>query len=307
MKLDKTFLALALTVTLWASAFPAIRVALHGYGPAQLSLLRLAVAAVALAAVMPLAKVRRPARRDLPRILVVGAAGMSAYQLLLNWGEVHVPAGTAALIVAVVPVISALLAASFLGERLSPAKILGSLVALAGTAVIAVTGGETGYTTAAWVVLAAAVAQGVYHFAIKPLLSRYSGLEVAAHATWAGTALLLPFVPTTVRAVLDAPAGSTLAAVYLGLLPSAAGFVVWGYAVARLTVTAATAALYLVPVTALAVAFVWLGEEPRPVELLGGVVTLAGVALLNRRPRNRGSGGGQPVRPVPAEQVRRDS
>jgi hypothetical protein len=65
------------------------------------------------------------------------------------------------------------------------------------------------------------LAQPVYHFATKPLLEHYTGLEVACYAMWAGTLFLLPLAPAAV--------------------------VVWGYAVARLTVTAATAALYLVP------------------------------------------------------------
>ncbi|MFF2777407.1 DMT family transporter [Streptomyces sp. NPDC058052] len=290
MRYDKTFLALTTTVLLWASAFPAIRVALRGYGPAELSFLRLAAASLALVAVARVAKVRRPAARDLPRILVVGAAGMSGYQLLLNWGELHVPAGTAALIVAVVPAISALLAAAFLGERLVPVRIAGSLVALAGAALIAVAGGETGYTGAAWAVLAAAVAQALHHFAIKPLLSRHTGLEVAAYAMWAGTALLVPLAPATLHAALSAPAESTLAAVLLGLFPSAAGFVVWGYAVARLSVTMATAALYLVPPVTLVISFLWLGETPGPAELLGGVVTLAGVVLLHQGARARTDG-----------------
>jgi len=283
VKPDKTLLALAATVLLWASAFPAIRVALRGYDYADLSFLRLAVASLVLAAVAPLARVRRPARRDLPRIVLVGALGMSAYQLLLNWGEVHVPAGTASMIVAVAPAISALLAAVFLRERLTPARIAGSAVALAGAALIAVAGGATGYTTAAWAVVAAAAVQAAYHLGIKPLLRTYTGLEVAAYAMWAGTALLLPLAPKAIGAALHAPSGALPAAVYLGALPSAAGFVVWGYAVARLTVTAATAALYLVPAATLAVAYLWLGERPYPVELLGGLLTIAGVALVGRR------------------------
>jgi hypothetical protein len=44
----------------------------------------------------------------------------------------------------------------------------------------------------------------------------------------------------------------------------------WGYAVARFTVAGSTAALYLVPPVAIAVAFVCLGERPRPVALAGG-------------------------------------
>ncbi|ROO87679.1 drug/metabolite transporter (DMT)-like permease [Actinocorallia herbida] len=284
MKFDKTLLALAATVLLWASAFPAIRVALDGLGPAQLSLLRLAVASAALAAAAPVLKVRRPARADLWRIAVIGVTGMSAYQLLLNWGEVHVPAGTASLIVAAVPAMSALLAVCFAGERLTRAKAGGSLVALTGAVLIAVSGKEHGYTAAAWAVLGAALSQAVYHLTIKPLLRRHTGLEVAAYATWAGTALLVPLAPSTFRALLDAPAGSTAAAVYLGLLPSAAGFVAWGYAVARLSITTATAALYLVPVATLGISYLWLGEHPRPAAVIGGLVIIAGLLLLNKRP-----------------------
>ncbi|TWV55425.1 EamA family transporter [Streptomyces misionensis] len=283
MKPDKTLLALAATVLLWASAFPAIRVALRGYDYACLSFLRLAVASLVLLAVAPLAQVRRPAWRDLPRIVLVGALGMSAYQLLLNWGELHVPAGTASMIVAVVPAISALLAAVFLGERPTPAKVAGSAVALAGTALIAVAGGETGYPAAAWAVVAAAVVQAAYHLGVKPLLRTYTGLETAAYAMWAGTALLLPLAPRALGAAAHAPAGALAAAVYLGALPSAAGFVVWGYAVARRTVTTATAALYLVPPATLVVAYVWLGERPHPGALLGGLLATAGVALVGRR------------------------
>jgi hypothetical protein len=111
----KASLALALTVVLWATAFPAIRVGLDGYGVAGLSLMRLAVASAALAVAAPLLRVRRPRVADLPLIAVCGVTGMSAYQLLLNWGEVHVPAGTASLLVSTAPVFSVMLAAAFLG------------------------------------------------------------------------------------------------------------------------------------------------------------------------------------------------
>lgn len=279
-------LALGITAVLWASAFPAIRVGLDGYGVAGLSFLRLLAASLALTLAAPLLKVRRPRARDLPLIGVCGACGMSAYQLLLNWGEVHVPAGTASLIIGVAPVFSVLLAAVFLGERLSARVVAGSVVALAGAALIAVAGGGTGYTVAAVVVLGAALVQGVYHFAIKPLLRRYSAVEVACYATWTGTVLLAPLAPTAWSRVADAGLAPTLAVVFLGVLPSAVGFVTWGYAVSRSTVSAATAVLYLVPAVAVAVSFVWLGEIPTVVEVVGGLVCVAGVVVIRsgRRP-----------------------
>ncbi|WP_432102178.1 DMT family transporter [Streptomyces sp. bgisy091] len=277
------FLALTGTVVLWAAAFPAIRVAVDGLGLAALSFLRLAIAAVALLVIAPFAGVRLPRGRDLPLIVLCGLSGMTAYQVLLNWGEIHVEAGTASLLIAVAPMFSVLLAGVFLAEPLTRNVVAGSGTALAGTALVTLADGFSGFSLASLVVLAAAAVQGVYHFASKPLLRHYSGLEVATYAMLSGTVLALPLLPGSVGAVSDAPAGALWAVVFLALLPSALGFVIWGYAVARLSVAASTAALYLVPPVALLVSFVWLGETPHPLELLGGVVSVAGVVLINRR------------------------
>lgn len=286
VRLSKAVQALILTVVAWASAFSAIRVGVDGFGFAGLSLARLAVASAALAVAAPFLGVRRPRKRDLPMIVLCGVTGMSAYQILLNWGEVYVPAGTASLLIAVAPVFSVLLAAVFIGERITWIKIGGSAVAISGAAVIAVAGGHAQYTTSAWVVLAAAVVQGVYHFATKPLLSRYTGLEVACYSMWAGTAFLLPLLPYMVHGFRTASTSAVISAVYLGLVPSAVGFVVWGYAVARLSVASSTAALYLVPLVSLVIAFVWLSEVPSSWALVGGALGIVGVALINW-PRRR--------------------
>lgn len=280
-------LALTITVVLWASAFPAIRAGLDGLdgldglGVAGLSLLRLSVASAALALAAPLVGVRSPRRHDLPLIALCGLTGMSAYQVLLNWGETRVPAGAASLLISIAPVFAALQAGGFLGERVTGRMLAGSAIAIGGAALI--TSGASGMASAdALLVLAAAVAQGAYHVAIKPLLRRYSGFEVACYAMWSGTVFLLPLAPTAVRALVAAPPSALGAAVYLGLGPSALGFVTWGYAIARGSVARAAAALYLVPPVAFLVAFAWLGEKPHLTELAGGLLGVAGVTLVNR-------------------------
>ncbi|MFF5637345.1 DMT family transporter [Streptomyces sp. NPDC012825] len=277
------FLALTGTVVLWASAFPAIRVGVDGLGVQALSFLRIVIAAIALLLVAPFAKVRMPRFRDLPMIVLCGATGIAAYQLLLNWGEVNVAAGTASLLIAIVPAFSVLLGSLFLRERVSRNIVLGSVVALAGAAIVSMAKGPGGFTVSALVVLAAAVVQGVYHVATKPLLRHYTGLEVATYAMVAGTIFVLPLASATWHSTLQAPADALACALYLGLLPSALGFVIWAYAVARLPLAASTAALYLVPPAALIIAFVWLGEVPHFIELVGGAVSVAGVVMINRR------------------------
>src|SRR5256885_49780 len=91
--------ALATTVVLWASAFAAIREAVRALGWAHLSFLRLAAAALVLGALAAVHRVGWPARRDLPLLALCALSGMTAYQVLLNSGEVTVPAATASLLV----------------------------------------------------------------------------------------------------------------------------------------------------------------------------------------------------------------
>jgi drug/metabolite transporter (DMT)-like permease len=320
MNTKSASLAAAGTVLLWASAFPAITVAVRGLGPAGLAVARLAVASAVLALAAPLMGVRRPKRGDLPLIALCGLAGMTGYQLLLNAGERVVPAGTASLLVATAPVYASLLAVAFLGERSTRRRWAGSAVALAGTVLIAASHG-LGFGASALVVLAAAVLQGVFHAAQKPLLARYTGFEVTAYAMWAGTVFILPWTGSLLRALWGpgAHAGGAAvgSAVFLGVAPSAAGFVLWAYAMARMDVGRVTVGLYLVPAAAIGISLAWLGQVPGPVELIGGMIALAGVILArdSRVPagdqhRGRGQRGGRPgqqdqQRPARGEQVRR--
>jgi drug/metabolite transporter (DMT)-like permease len=283
---DRAVMAAAGTVVLWASAFPAISVAVRSLGATGLSVARLVVASAALACVTPFVTVRRPRARDLPLIALCGLSGMTVYQLLLNAGERTVPAGTASLLIATAPVYSALIAAALLGERSTPRRWVGSAIAFVGSAVIAASHG-LGFGASALVVLAAAVAQATYHTAQKPLLARYTGLEVTAYATWSGTVFIAPWTGSALHALPRASAASIGSAVFLGVAPSALGFVLWGYAVARMDVGRATTALYLVPAVAILVAFLMLGQAPGAIELAGGAVALAGVVLANTRSRRQ--------------------
>src|ERR1700733_6728062 len=130
-------LAAAGTVLLWASAFPAISVAVGPFGPAGLAVVRLTVASAVLLLAAPFLGVRRPRRADLPLIAVCGLAGMAGYQLLLNTGERGVPAGTASLLLATAPGYASLLAVACLGEPQARRQGTGAAVALAGPAAIA--------------------------------------------------------------------------------------------------------------------------------------------------------------------------
>jgi drug/metabolite transporter (DMT)-like permease len=274
-------------VVMWASAFPAIRVAAPDLGVIGLSFARLAIAALALLAIAPFAHVRLPERRHALLLAAAAFFGMTAYQVLLNAGELHVPAGPASIVVASAPLVSVAIAALALGERLTVAKLAGSMVAIAGVAVVCLARSGASLTSALWIVVGAAVVQGIYHPLTKPLLRTRSALEVATYAMVAGALMALPLLPWGWDQLVSASASAWVSALYLALVPSALGFVLWGYAMANLPVATSTSLLYLVPPVAVFIAFVWLHEVPRAGELLGGLVVIAGVVLVTQGDRLR--------------------
>jgi drug/metabolite transporter (DMT)-like permease len=285
MTVNRALVAGLGVVLVWASAFPAIRVAAPGLGPIGLSVVRLAVATVALLAIAVLARARLPRPRDLGWIISCGFFGMTAYQLLLNWGEESVPAGTASMIIAGAPLVSVAVARLVARERVSPVTVGGSVLALGGVAFVCLARSGASLSASVWIVVAAMVVQGIYHPLQRPLLQRYSSLEVACFTMVAGTVMTLPFVPFGLDRLLHAGAGAWLAAAYLGLLPSALGFVLWGYAVARMPIAVSTSLLYLVSPVAVLLSWVWLGELPLATEMLGGLVVVAGVVVIAQAPR----------------------
>ena len=100
----------------------------------------------------------------------------------------------------------------------------------------------------------AALCQGLYHVLAKPLVGSLGVLPATAWSLWTGAALALPAIPWAVAQVRTAPASATWAAVYLGLVPSAVGFIAWSAALSRSSVARATVSLYLVPVVAMVLA-----------------------------------------------------
>jgi drug/metabolite transporter (DMT)-like permease len=276
----QALLALAITIALWGSAFAAIRAALRGLTPEALSLIRLATASAALALVALWRRPRRPARHDWPRIAAVALTGMTLYQLLLNSGEVRVPAGPASILVNMSPIFTALLATAIFGERLNAAGWLGIAVSFAGASLIGLAAGSgVRFHAAALTVLAAATVQAAFFLLQKPLLARYTSFDLTCWAMWLGTALL---VPISLPAVISGQptAQSLAAALYLGLGPSAFGFVSWAYAVGRIDVSLAASTLYLTPLFAFLPAWLLLGERLMPVAVAGGTVLIGGLAIV---------------------------
>ncbi|MDP8972511.1 MAG: DMT family transporter [Actinomycetota bacterium] len=280
----RVLLALGATVFFWASAYAGIRAALQAFGPGEVALARLLVAAVVLALYAATTRMRMPEARDLPVILLAGSLAFAVYHVALNYGEITVSAGAAGVLIATAPVFTALLAAAFLGERLRPLGWAGMAVSFAGAALISVDeGGGLALDPGAFLILLSAVCVSAYFVFQRPYLAKYGALAFTTYAIWAGTVFVLPYLPGLFSQSLAAPTGTSLVLVYLGLFPTALGYVTYAYAMSRMDASAAVSFLYLIPVLAYLIGWAWLGEAPTSLSVLGGLLALAGVVLVNRR------------------------
>lgn len=255
-----TLFALGVTIFCWASAFVGIRAALSGYSPTHLALLRYLIASLVLAIYAGVKRMPLPNWRDLPALAFTGLVGIAVYNVALNTGEVSTSAGISSFLVNTAPIITALLAATFLRERLRIWGWLGILISITGVAIIAFkTSQQIRLSAGALYILLAALAQSLYFVSQKPYLARYNALQCTSYAVWSGTLALLIFAPGTVQDFQAASPSVTLAVAYLGVFPAAAGYVTWAYTLARVPAARAASFLYLVPAVTLSIALDLVG------------------------------------------------
>jgi drug/metabolite transporter (DMT)-like permease len=216
---------------------------------------------------------------------LAGLLWFGVYNVALNTAEATLDAGTSAMIVNLAPLIVVTLAWIFLKERVTPALVSGGMVAFAGIVIIALaTTVRHAPLAGVLLCLLATVAAASGLVAQKPLLSRLSALQVTWSCCMVGAVCCAGYAPALIHDLRGASARNVALLLYLGVFPTSVAFTTWAYALARLPAGRVATMVYLVPLIAITISWMLLGEVPTVLAVMGGAVCMIGVIIARRKP-----------------------
>ncbi len=286
----RTNLGLLAMVVIWAFNFSVIKVALERIPPLGFNALRFPLASLTVWVVLrSRGPIPLPRRGDVGRVLALGILGNVVYQLLFISGIDRTRAGNAALLLAGTPILTALFSSLLGHERVRPRVWAGVAATVVGMAFVVVGGAggvELGVETIAGdlTMIGASLAWSIYTVGARGPIARYGSVPVTAWTLWIGTAgIVLLGLPDLAAVDLAALPSATWAAVaYTGVFGIGLAYLLWYQGVRYIGNTRTATYSNLVPVLALAVAWLWLGEVPSVWQLVGAAVIIGGVSATQR-------------------------
>ena len=279
---------MVIVMVLWAANFIVVKSALGTLPPVGFTAFRYGLASLSLLALMRWrdGAIRLP-HGDMRSIALLGIIGFGVYQILWVVALQTIPAGDSALLIATTPVMTALLAMATGADSPNRVKLVGAILSFLGVATVIVAGQglNLGASVAGdLLTLGAAACWAIYTVRGATILRRQTALTTTTWAVVAGTLFMAPIgIAQMATADLSAVGPSMIfAIIYAGTLAAGVPNVVVFHGVKLLGPTRISALQTLVPALAVVLAAIFLGEPIRPAQMVGGVIILAGVALLRR-------------------------
>jgi drug/metabolite transporter (DMT)-like permease len=280
-----------LLAIMWGLSVPITKLGLETIPPLTLTALRFLLA-VPLFLVLATGRLRVP-WQAVPSIIALGVMGITLGNVAQSFGVQGTSASVGTIISATIPIFIVILAAIRLKQPVAGRQWIGLLAAFGGIALVAVGSGpgvdDLSRTTAAGVgwMLVSAVAIAFYYIWSAELTDKYGTLPVAA---WNALAGLVAILPLAGWEIASEPFAITLQAlwaiVYLGVMVTVAGLLLWLYLLRAVPARVAASVQYLQPVFGIGAAALMFGDHLGLMFAAGVVLILGGLSLAvaNKRP-----------------------
>ena len=273
------------TVLIWATAFPLTKVVENDFSPEALGLIRCTIASVTLLVLGMFTHIKKPrSGRAVLWLLLSGLLGFGLYIIIFTIGISTLTSATSSLIMASTPIMTAVVASKLYHDRISPKGWLCILMAFVGVVVLLLWDGVLSINVGILWTLGAAVSFCFYNMINRHLSSQgHTAVEIVTYSMMAGALMLMIFLPGTVNQLAAADGTALAVAIYLGLGPSAAAYLLWAKASEYAERTnEVTNYMFITPLLATVLGFLILGEVPSLGTLIGGAIIIGSVILFNR-------------------------
>lgn len=271
-----------ITILFWSLAYVLTRLTLQYFSAFSLGFLRYLVASCTLLIVAVLTKMQLPRRADLVWFFVSGGVGFFFYMIAFNQGQATVTAATGSVVIATVPVITALMARFVYREKLWAFQWAAILTELIGVTVLTLMNSVFSVNRGLLWLFLAAVVLSVYNLIQRRLTKNYTALQTSTYSIFFGMLLLAIFAPTAFREVVSAPAIQYLYLVILGVCSSAIAYVSWAKAFSKAKQTSQVSNyMFVTPFLTSILGFLIAGEIPDLATLCGGGIILIGILIFN--------------------------
>ncbi|MEF2144968.1 MAG: DMT family transporter [Desulfovibrionaceae bacterium] len=284
----KPFWALAAVlgaVVLWGSAFPMMKVVLGVFGPWTTMWLRMAVGTLVLLPFCRSISFSGYRKGDWLPLAGMALCMPCIYFYLESNALVLTTSSQAGVVAAILPLAVAVGGYVFLREPLERRSFLGLSIALLGVVWLTLSGSPDASAPnpvlGNLLELGAMITAGVYMLLTRKLSKRYSALTLTALQTAAGLVFFLPGALDITPQMLQ-ETDALFASAYLGAFVSIGAFGLYNFGLSRLPAGRAAASINLVPVVAVSLAWVWLGETLNVTQSVAACATLLGVWLAQR-------------------------
>lgn len=288
----KLYLFLALTILIWGNSFIVVEMAIQdGATPNLIAMGRFLTASCIFGGYLLIKRPKGIDRSDIRMFVSLAFIAIGIYYVFQYYGVKFAgPAISSILVTLLCPIMIFIISYLRLGERVSTVQTAGLGIAAAGSLLV-ITNGSIEFISD-WEQLVGgafgvvcAVLWAIYTVQGKKVVKKYDPFTATAYLSLIGTVMLVPFALAEASYVdeVQFPLTFFIAALYLGVLCTVIGYVLWFRALTGLTASSTGATLYFEPIVTVVFAWFLLGQAIGWITAIGGVLVMMGVLLVSRR------------------------
>lgn len=282
------YLMLATSTAIWGSGFIAGKFAVESFEPTTVAFLRFFGAMILLFPIMWLLEKNRPPInwKDWGMFALLGLTGIAIYNVCFFLASKHAPVIKSSLFIAANPVLIILLSGFFLKEIITKRHITGMVFALIGVFIIISNGDfryffQMGFQPIDFVLLGAVISWALYSVLGKIVLKKFSSIVSTTYAVFFGTLFLFPFAlfETSWSDVQSATFNAWISIGHLSVVVTVISFIMYYQGIKQVGAAKASIFINVMPLSAVIMATIMLGETFTFFHGIGAVFVLTGVYI----------------------------